>query len=248
MRYWATLLLLILPFLSMSMMQRPSNKCCKTVVILLGPPGAGKGTQAVRLSERYNIPQISTGDLFRENIKNGTPLGKKAQEYIDRGELASDELVLEMLFDRLEREDCRCGYLLDGFPRTLGQAEALDNYLDKETPVVVIDLEVPDSEIVDRITGRIVCKNCGTPYHKKAQKPQKEGICDRCGEELIQRKDDTKEVVETRLKVFHEQTAPLREYYKKSDRLITVEGGKGKTKEQIAQEIERHLDPHFVRD
>jgi adenylate kinase len=246
MRYLSTLLLLIIAILTLSMMQRPTNDCCsKTVVILLGPPGAGKGTQAVRLTEHYNIPQISTGDLFRENIKKRTPLGIKAQEYINRGELTPDKLVLEMLFDRLKHEDCKCGYLLDGFPRTLPQAEALDRYLDNEAPVVVIDLEVPDSEIVDRITGRLVCKECGAPYHKTAQKPQKEGICDRCGGELMQRNDDTKEVVETRLKVFHEQTAPLRKYYK--ERLITVKGGDGKTKEAITQEIEGHLDPYFCK-
>lgn len=247
MRYLGSLLLLIIPVLTLSMMQRPTNECSsKTVVILLGPPGAGKGTQAVQLTERYNIPQISTGDLFRENIKKGTPLGKKAQQYIDRGELASDELVLEMLFERLEREDCKCGYLLDGFPRTLPQARALDGYLQKEISVVVIDLEVPDSEIVDRITGRIICKECGVPYHKTAHKPEKEGVCDRCGGELVQRKDDTKEVVETRLKVFHEQTAPLREYYRKSERLITVKGGDGMSKEAITKEIEKYLDPYFL--
>lgn len=226
-------------------MQHSSN-FPETVVIFLGPPGAGKGTQAVRITERYNIPQISTGDLFRENIKNGTPLGEQAKGYVERGELAPDSLVLDMLFDRVDREDCKKGYLLDGFPRTIPQAEALDARL-KNTNVVVINLDVPDALIIERISGRIVCKECGTPFHRTALPPKKEGICDRCGGELYQRKDDTKEVVERRLQVFHEQTAPLREYYKKQGRLITIYGGKEKSKDQITQEIEIHLDPYFCK-
>ena len=243
MRYFSLLLTLLIPIFSLSMMQKPKN-CSETVVIFLGPPGAGKGTQAVRIAEHYSIPQISTGDLFRENIRNDTPLGQKAKSYIEKGELSPDSLVLAMLFDRIAQDDCKCGYLLDGFPRTLPQAEALDAHI-QDKPLVVIDLDVPDELIVDRITGRLVCSECGTPYHVTAMPPKEEDICDRCGGTLIHRKDDTKEVVVKRLEVFHKQTAPLRDYYKKQERLIRIDGGSGMTKDQITCEIQKQLDPYF---
>lgn len=205
------------------------------VIIMLGAPGAGKGTQAIRLSNKLGLPQISTGDLFRENLKNETPIGLTAKGYMEKGHLVPDEVVLEMLFERVARSDCSSGYILDGFPRTIPQAEALTAYLNDHYRVTALSLEVPDGVIVDRITGRIVCKVCGAPYHKTACKPKQEGVCDRCGGELVQRKDDTKEVVLDRLKIFHEQSEPLKEYYQKQGILISVDANqsKQKTVEQI---------------
>lgn len=208
----------------------------KTVFIMLGAPGAGKGTQAVRLSDQFGIPQISTGGLFREHLTNKTPIGQKAKEYMDSGQLVPDELVLDMLFERIAQPDCAKGYILDGFPRTIPQAEALDKRLNtKEAKIIVISLEVPDQVIVERLTGRIVCEKCGTPYHTVYSPPQKPGVCDRDGEKLIQRKDDTKEVVLERLKVFHEQTEPLKEFYNEKGNLLLVDGtgSKEHTQEQI---------------
>lgn len=192
------------------------------VLILLGPPGAGKGSQASLIKEKMEIAHISTGDLLRENIKQGTDLGQKAKTFMDAGQLVPDELIFDMLFARVEQPDCQKGYILDGFPRNLSQAEALQRRLN-ETQVTAISLSIPDSEIVDRITKRQICKSCQTPYHLINSRPQKEGVCDKCGGALYQRSDDTKEVVEERLRVYHAQTAPLIEYYGKQKTLHTVD-------------------------
>jgi len=199
----------------------------KTIVILLGPPGSGKGTQAARLTKELNIPHISTGDLFRENIKNNTDLGKKAKAFIDAGKLVPDELTLELLMDRVARPDCARGYLLDGFPRTIPQAEALDKYLsekEKGARIVALNLQVPDEVIVKRIAGRLLCKGCTNIQHVETSPPAKEGVCDKCGGELYQRSDDKPEVVAQRLKSYHEQTEPLENYYSKKGVLTNVNG------------------------
>jgi len=191
-------------------------------IILLGAPGAGKGTQAERICEHYNIPQISTGNIIREAMKNGTPAGKKAQEFVNSGKLVPDEVVIEMVDDRLKQEDCKNGYILDGFPRTVPQAEALDQMgvqIDK-----VLDIEVADDIIMGRMTGRRVCSKCGATYHTQFN-PTKDGVtCDKCGTELSIRKDDEPETVKARLHVYHEQTEPLKDYYQAKGNLVMVEG------------------------
>ena len=183
--------------------------------VLLGPPGAGKGTQAVRLVEKYNVPQISTGDIFRRNIQEGTELGKKAQEYMNAGKLVPDELVVDLVKDRLMQDDCKNGYLLDGFPRTIYQAEELDKFLAQQGQKLdaVINFEVGYDTLIERLTGRRVCKECGAGYHIKNMPPKVEGVCDKCGSELEQRKDDTKETAVNRISVYEESTAPLIDYY-----------------------------------
>lgn len=183
--------------------------------VLLGPPGAGKGTQAVKLVEKYNVPQISTGDIFRKNIKEGTELGKKAQEYMNSGQLVPDELVVDLVKDRLMQDDCANGYLLDGFPRTIFQAEQLDKFLAENGQKLdaVINFEVGHDTLMTRLTGRRVCKKCGASYHIVNIPPKVEGVCDRCGGELEQRKDDTVETAEKRISVYEESTAPLIGYY-----------------------------------
>ena len=190
-------------------------------LILLGAPGAGKGTQATRLAEHYSIPHISTGDIFRANLKAATPLGLKAKEYMDKGLLVPDELTVDLVMDRISQEDCVNGYILDGFPRTLNQAAALDEKVEIDAAV---DVEVPDESIVTRMAGRRVCPNCGEPYHTEWKVPQKEGICDRCGAELIIRKDDEPETVLKRLVVYHEQTQPLIDHYGSKGKLVAVDG------------------------
>lgn len=192
------------------------------VLILLGPPGAGKGSQATLIKEKMEIAHISTGDLLRENIKDGTDLGKKAKGYMDAGQLVPDDLIFDMLFARVEKPDCKNGYILDGFPRNIPQAEALQKRL-TDAQVTAISLKIPDSEIVDRITKRQICKSCQAPYHLVHSRPKADGICDKCGGSLYQRSDDTKEVVEERLKVYHDQTAPLIEYYSKQNALHSVD-------------------------
>ena len=186
--------------------------------VLLGPPGAGKGTQAVKLVEKYGVPQISTGDIFRANIKQGTELGKKAQEYMNKGELVPDSLVVDLVKDRLLQEDCKNGYLLDGFPRTIYQAEELDKFLKEQGQKLdaVINFQVGHDTLIARLTGRRICKNCGAGYHIVGMPPKVEGICDKCGGELEQRKDDTVETAENRIVVYNESTAPLIDYYEKS--------------------------------
>lgn len=196
------------------------------VVILLGPPGSGKGTQAVRLTKELGIPHISTGDLFRENISQDTELGKRAKTFMNAGKLVPDELVLDMLFDRVSRPDSAGGYLLDGFPRTLPQAEALEKHLAANTNLTVLDLEVPDEVIVKRAEGRLTCKSCGNVHNKYFSPPEKEGVCDKCGGELMQRPDDKADVVQERLRVYHDQTQPLVEYYNRKGVLKRVDGTK----------------------
>ena len=189
--------------------------------VLLGPPGAGKGTQAVKLVEKYNVPQISTGDIFRKNIKEGTELGRKAQEYMNSGQLVPDELVVDLVKDRLMQDDCSNGYLLDGFPRTIFQAEQLDKFPEENGQKLdaVINFEVGHDTLMERLTGRRVCKKCGASYHVVNIPPKVEGVCDKCGGELEQRKDDTVETAERRISVYEESTAPLIGYYTKTGAL-----------------------------
>jgi adenylate kinase len=194
------------------------------VVILLGPPGSGKGTQAAGLSRHLEIPHLSTGDLFRENISKGTDLGKKAKEYMDLGKLVPDEIVLNMLFERVKQADCKSGYLLDGFPRTMPQAEALDAKLSGKAIIIAINLDVSDDLIIKRIEGRSSCKNCGAIYNKYFSPSKQPGRCDRCGGDLQHRNDDKEEVVKERLSVYHQQTEPLVEYYSKKGLLENVNG------------------------
>jgi adenylate kinase len=206
-------------------------------IIMLGAPGAGKGTQAKKLAAKYDIPHISTGDIFRANIKNGTELGKKAKVYMDQGLLVPDELVVDLVVDRFKEADCVNGYVLDGFPRTIPQAKALDEALAKNGDAVefAIDVDVPDENIISRMAGRRACVNCGGTYHLVTIPPKQEGICDVCGGELILREDDKPETVEKRLKVYHEQTQPLIEYYQGKNILKSVDGTKNL--ETVFQEV-----------
>ena len=195
-------------------------------IIRLGAPGAGKGTQAKKIAAKYGIPHISTGDIFRANIKNGTELGKKAKTYMDQGLLVPDELVCDLVVDRVQQDDCKKGYILDGFPRTIPQAESLDAALSRlgEAVDYAINVEVPDENIVKRMGGRRACVGCGATYHLVYAAPKKEGICDNCGAELILRDDDKPETVQKRLGVYHEQTQPLIDYYTKKGILKEVDG------------------------
>lgn len=195
-------------------------------IIMLGAPGAGKGTQAKQIADKYSIPHISTGDIFRANIKNGTELGKKAKQYMDQGALVPDELTCDLVMDRIQQDDCENGFVLDGFPRTIPQAEALDAALEKinEKMDYAIDVDVPDENIVNRMSGRRACLNCGATYHLISIPPKVEGICDRCGSEIVLREDDKPETVQKRLKVYHEQTQPLIDYYKNQGILKSVDG------------------------
>lgn len=195
-------------------------------IIMLGAPGAGKGTQAKKIAAKYDIPHISTGDIFRANIKNGTELGNKAKTYMDQGLLVPDELVVDLVVDRLAQDDAKNGYVLDGFPRTIPQAEALTEALDKigEKLDYAIDVEVPDDNIINRMSGRRACVTCGGTYHIKFNPTKKEGICDACGGELILRDDDKPETVKQRLTVYHDQTQPLIDYYTKEGILKEVDG------------------------
>lgn len=197
-------------------------------IIMLGAPGAGKGTQAKMIADKYSIPHISTGDIFRANIKNGTELGKKAKTYMDQGLLVPDELVVDLVVDRVGQEDCSNGYVLDGFPRTIPQAESLDAALEKLDSKVdyAINVEVPDENIVRRMSGRRACVACGATYHIVHIPTKVDGICDRCGSELILRDDDKPETVKKRLAVYHEQTQPLIDYYNNKKVLVEVDGTK----------------------
>ncbi|WP_033168708.1 adenylate kinase [Clostridium sp. KNHs205] len=200
-------------------------------IIMLGAPGAGKGTQAKRLAEKFTIPHISTGDIFRANIKNGTELGKKAKGYMDQGLLVPDELVVDLVVDRIKQADCEKGYILDGFPRTIPQAEALDNALKAidEKVDFAVNVEVPDSDIVSRMSGRRACLNCGATYHVVTIPTKVEGICDTCGSEIVLREDDKPETVLKRLEIYHNQTQPLIDYYTKQGILKEVDGRKNMT-------------------
>jgi len=196
--------------------------------ILLGPPGAGKGTQADTIVKEFSIPHISTGDIFRKNIKEGTVLGKKAKEYMDQGLLVPDELTVELVKDRLAQDDCINGFLLDGFPRTIFQADELEEALKSMNQHLdyVINIEVRKELLVERAVGRRVCAGCGQTYHMTFNKPEAEGICDNCGGELLQRKDDTEETVSKRINVYQEQTEPLIEYYTKKGIIVNIDGEK----------------------
>ena len=194
-------------------------------LILLGAPGAGKGTQAEILCDRLNIPTISTGNMIREALKSGTEMGLKAKAFIEAGQLVPDEVVIGIVQERLTKDDCQNGFILDGFPRTIPQAEALDRMgvtIDR-----VVDINVPDEVITRRVSGRRVCLDCGNTYHIETKKPQVDGVCDRCGSTLVQRKDDQPETVQERLHVYHDQTEPLRDYYAKAGKLLVVDGQQG---------------------
>ena len=195
-------------------------------IIMLGAPGAGKGTQAKMLAEKYGVPHISTGDIFRANIKNGTELGMEAKKYMDQGLLVPDELTVRILLDRVAQDDCKNGYVLDGFPRTIPQAEVLDSELTKLGDHIdyAINVDVPDENIVKRMSGRRACLTCGATYHIEHVPPKKEGICDVCGSELVLRDDDKPETVKNRLNVYHEQTQPLIDFYTEKGVLKTVDG------------------------
>ncbi len=196
------------------------------VIILLGAPGAGKGTQAVRLSQSLSLPHISTGDLFRENLSQGTALGERAKVFMEAGQLVPDDLTVDMLFDRTSRPDCAAGYLLDGFPRTIPQAIALGERMDAGVSLSVVNIEVPDDVIVGRSAGRLLCRECGNIQHKTFSPPAQEGVCDNCGGELYQRKDDQAEVVQERLGVYHAQTQPLVGHYGDQGVCRSVDGNR----------------------
>ena len=195
-------------------------------IIMLGAPGAGKGTQAKKIAEKYSIPHISTGDIFRANIKNNTELGKKAKTYMDKGELVPDELVVDLIMDRFKDADCANGYVLDGFPRTIPQAEVLDKALTELGDKIdyAINVDVPDENIIKRMSGRRACVTCGATYHIVHIPPKKEGVCDTCGSELILRDDDKPETVKNRLDVYHKQTQPLIDFYTEKGVLRSVDG------------------------
>ena len=197
-------------------------------IIMLGAPGAGKGTQAKMLADKYGIPHISTGDIFRANIKNNTELGKKAKGYMDAGQLVPDELVVDLVVDRIKNADCFKGFILDGFPRTIPQAEALDYALNNQNEKIdyAINVDVPDEAIIERMSGRRACVGCGATYHVVYNPTKKEGTCDKCGQDLILREDDKPETVKKRLQVYHEQTQPLIDHYEKKGALLTVDGTK----------------------
>ncbi|MBQ6603721.1 MAG: adenylate kinase [Eubacterium sp.] len=195
-------------------------------IVMLGAPGAGKGTQAKQIADTYGIPHISTGDIFRANIKNGTELGRKAKEYMDKGLLVPDELTCDLVVDRISQPDAEKGYVLDGFPRTIPQAEALTNALEARHEKIdyAIDIEVPDENIIRRMSGRRACLTCGATFHTEFAPPKVEGVCDVCGDKLVLREDDKPETVANRLSVYHEQTQPLIDYYTGKGVLVEVDG------------------------
>ncbi|MDW2798493.1 adenylate kinase [Clostridium boliviensis] len=195
-------------------------------IIMLGAPGAGKGTQAKKIAEKYQIPHVSTGDIFRSNIKEGTELGKKAKEYMDQGALVPDQLTIGMLMDRIQKEDCKDGYVLDGFPRTIPQAESLQKAITEMGQQIdfAINIDIPDENIINRMSGRRACISCGATYHIVYNPSKVPGICDVCGSELVLRDDDKPETVKKRLSVYHAQTRPLIDYYKEAGVLVNVDG------------------------
>lgn len=195
-------------------------------IIMLGAPGAGKGTQAKMIADKYSVPHVSTGDILRANIKNGTELGKEAKKFMDQGLLVPDELTVKILLDRVAQEDCKNGYVLDGFPRTIPQAEVLEKALNELGDQIdyAIDVDVPDENIIRRMSGRRACLSCGATYHIEHVPPKTEGICDRCGKELVLRDDDKAETVKNRLDVYHKQTQPLIDFYSERNILKTVDG------------------------
>lgn len=211
-------------------------------LILLGPPGAGKGTQAQKIVEYYHIPQISTGDILRKAVKESTPLGMKAKGFMDQGKLVPDEVAIGIIEERLKAPDCHSGFILDGFPRTIAQAEALQAILTKMGKLIdhVVNMEVDPEELVRRLTGRRTCKNCGAMFHLLFHPPQGDGICDKCGGTLYQRNDDQEETIRTRLKEYEKQTAPLIDYYQLKNTLRSIQGMGDQ--DQIFKRIVRHLD------
>ncbi|ACK42281.1 MULTISPECIES: adenylate kinase [Dictyoglomus] len=205
-------------------------------IIFLGPPGAGKGTHAKEVSQILNIPHISTGDIFREHVKNQTDLGIKVKSYLDAGKLVPDEVVWEVVKDRIDKEDCKNGFILDGFPRTILQAEMLEKYLkEKNADIKVIYLDAPDELVIRRLSARRVCKNCGAIYNLISMPPKKDGICDICGGELYQRSDDKPEVIKQRLETYYKETQPLIDYYKNKDIMYTINAEK--EREEVLKEI-----------
>lgn len=213
-----------------------SNPKQKTIIVLLGPPGAGKGTHAGPLSEHLSLPHISTGDLFRENIRNNTELGQKVKPYLDQGKLVPDEIVMDMLFARMKDTDCLRGCILDGFPRTVAQAKALEAKLGNTSRVIALNFNVPDSVLIERISGRLICKECKRPYHKRFDPPRQANVCDACGGPLYTRDDDQESIVRKRLEVYHTESQPLIDYYaKKKGELREIDSQN--TKEQVFQDI-----------
>ena len=210
-------------------------------IIMLGAPGAGKGTQAKKIAAKYGIPHVSTGDIFRANIKNGTELGMKAKSFMDAGGLVPDEITIGMLLDRIHEADCANGYVLDGFPRTIPQAESLTKALSERGEAVdyAVNVDVPDENIINRMSGRRACLNCGATYHIVYNPSKKEGICDTCGQQLVLRDDDKPETVKKRLSVYHDQTQPLIDYYKNEGILAEVDGTKDM--EEVFQDIVKIL-------
>lgn len=210
-------------------------------IIMLGAPGAGKGTQAKKIADLCKVPHISTGDIFRANIKQGTELGKKAKTYMDAGELVPDELVCNLVVDRIQQDDCTEGFILDGFPRTIPQAEALTNALNaiEQKMEYALNIDVPDENIIHRMAGRRACVGCGATYHVEFNPPKAADVCDVCGEELILRDDDKPETVTNRLNVYHEQTKPLIDYYDKQGIVHTIDGTQ--TMEQVFSDIRKIL-------
>ncbi len=202
----------------------PGSKAIR--VVLMGPPGCGKGTQGKMLEAHYSVPQLSTGDMLRAALRNETPVGLKAKQYMDRGELVPDEVIIGIMRERLASQDCKKGYLLDGFPRTVAQAEALDKLLEQSGTklMAAVNLDVPDEEVVKRLSGRRQCRVCGTGFHVVFKKPVREGRCDACGGELYQRDDDNETTVRSRLSVYNKQTAPLLDYYASRGLLLRVPG------------------------
>ncbi len=212
------------------------------ISILLGPPGSGKGTQAKRLSEERHWPQLSTGDMLRQAIGQGTSLGLQAKSYMDRGALVPDEVVIGLIEERILAPDCKYGFILDGFPRTIPQAEALDRMLTKRNLAVngAVLFDISDSELLERLSVRRTCLKCGSMYHLRSAPPKKDGICDRCGSELVQRDDDRPEVIRKRLQVYHQQTEPLVEFYKRQGKLSSLDASR--LPDQVAQAIEQTLE------
>lgn len=203
---------------------RKSNEKKPLVIIMMGAPGAGKGTHCVELSKSFNLPHLSTGDLFRENIRNQTALGNAAKALIDKGQLVPDDIVIDMLFTHIKEKGYdKTGYILDGFPRTMNQALALDQRLGKKYKKIAINLNIAEEKLIERITGRLMCKDCGAPYHKVAFPPKVEGKCDKCSGELYQRKDDTVEVLKSRLEVYNKDTKPLLDFYRTKKELYNVD-------------------------
>lgn len=215
------------------------------VVILLGPPGSGKGTQAVELSKTFHLSHISTGDLFRQQIKNETELGKKVKGYLDKGSLVPDEVVFDMLFERISQSDCSKGYLLDGFPRTSAQAHELEDSLRGKVHFVIFNLKVNDEQVINRLSGRLTCRNCGKIFHKDTNPPVKEGVCDACGGELYQRTDDSADVIKERLRVYYSQTKPLEEFYRGQGMLINVDSSA--TPQEVTKVLENKLSEVYPK-